>query len=135
MLARSPRMRTGARVVVVYAIRGSRGVDINRRNALSLADLAAEHGVDQLIVTAAADVAGPRDRPAGDEVDATRQAFAARRQSIDWFDTLEKGSAAALQATGPGDLIVLVGAQGMNEGQALLSSADAAARTGSTCRS
>lgn len=58
MLARSPRMRTGARVVVVYAIRGSRGVDINRRNALSLADLAAEHGVDQLIVTAAADVAG-----------------------------------------------------------------------------
>jgi UDP-N-acetylmuramoyl-L-alanyl-D-glutamate--2,6-diaminopimelate ligase len=135
MLARSPLMRKDGRMVVVYAIRGSRGVDINRRNALALADLAAEYGVDRLIVTAAGDVAGPRDRPGEDEVDATRQAFASRSHTIEWFDTLEKGAAAALEATDPGDLIVLVGAQAMNQGQALLTSADAAVQTGSMCRS
>ena len=63
MLARSPAMRPGARVVVVYAIRGSRGEDINHRNALALADLVAEHGFDRLVVTGSQDVAGPSDRP------------------------------------------------------------------------
>jgi UDP-N-acetylmuramyl tripeptide synthase len=85
MLARSPRMRADGRIVVAYAIRGSRG--------------------------------------------------AARRQTFDWFDTLEQAANAALAATEPGDLIVLVGAQGMNEGQRLLNSASAVRQTGSRCRS
>ena len=135
MLTRSPRMSAEGRVVVVYAIRGQRGAEINRRNALALADLAAEHGVDRLIVTGAADVAGPRDRPAAEEVDAARDGFASRRQKIYWCDRLADAARAAMDATQPGDLVVLVGAQGMNEGQPLLSSAGASRQKGSMCRS
>lgn len=106
--------------VVVYAIRGSRGVDVNRRNALALSGLAAAHGVARLIVTASADVAGPHDRATEEEIDATRQAFTEQRQSIAWFDALHDATRDAVEHTAAGDLIVLVGAQGMNDGRRLL---------------
>ncbi|HJR60035.1 MAG TPA: Mur ligase family protein [Vicinamibacterales bacterium] len=135
MLARSPAVRADGRVAVVYAIRGSRGDDINHRNATALADLAAEHGVSRLILTASADAAGPNDRATADEVAAARRALAARYQKFDWFDDLEGAVLEAIAATSPGDLIVLAGAQGMNEAASFLSAADAVERTGSTYRS
>lgn len=122
MLTRAPGV-DASRTVVVYAIRGNRGADINRRNALALADLAAEHGMAPMIVTASADVAGPHDRTSAAEIDATRQAFAERGMQIQFFDELSAAAAAALTMTGPGDLIVLVGAQGMNGGKHALGSA------------
>jgi UDP-N-acetylmuramoyl-L-alanyl-D-glutamate--2,6-diaminopimelate ligase len=133
MLRRAPEM-PGRRVVVVYALRGSRGVDINRRNARVLADLAAEHGVASLVVTAAADVAGPPDTATSDEIEASRETFASRGRPVEWHDDLQKATRAALRLTKSGDLIVLVGAQGMNEGKALLSSLETSRRTGSTYR-
>jgi UDP-N-acetylmuramoyl-L-alanyl-D-glutamate--2,6-diaminopimelate ligase len=120
MLARAPTHPAGTRTVVVYAVRGNRGIDINRRNARALADLAAEFGTTNVIVSAAADTTGEHDHATPEEVDAVRAAFAARGQSIDWHDTLAGAARAALGATSPGDLIVLVGAQGMNEGQRVL---------------
>ena len=110
----------GSRVVVVYAVRGSRGADINRRNALSIADLAEIHRVDSLLLTASADVAGPWDQVQPDEADAATAALRERGRPFQWHDTLGAATRAALDDTKPGDLIVLVGAQGMNEGQALL---------------
>ena len=47
---------------MVYAARGNRGADINARNAETLADLAAEHRVDALIVTTASEAAADVDR-------------------------------------------------------------------------
>jgi UDP-N-acetylmuramoyl-L-alanyl-D-glutamate--2,6-diaminopimelate ligase len=120
--------RQGGRAVVVYALRGSRGVDINRRNALVLADLAAEHGMTSLVITASTDVAGPLDTVTSDEVDASREAFASRGRSVEWHDELRAAARAAMDQTAPGDLIVLVGAQGMNEGKAFLSSPETSPR-------
>jgi UDP-N-acetylmuramoyl-L-alanyl-D-glutamate--2,6-diaminopimelate ligase len=122
MLRRAPEMH-GRRAVAVYALRGSRGVDINRRNAEVLADLCAEHGVTPLVITASADAAGPLDRATADEIDASRETFAARGQAIEWHDDLRTATRAAMELTKPGDLIVLVGAQGMNEGKRLLQEA------------
>ena len=122
MLGRAPAMRD-ARTVVVYAIRGNRGVDINRRNARALTDLVSEHGAASLIVTGSMDVAGPNDRASAEEIDATREAFAARGRSVAWCDALSDAAGAAMESTREGDLIVLVGAQGMNEGRALLEAA------------
>ena len=119
MLVRAPGVSHRA-MVVVYALRGRRGVDVNRRNAHALSALAAQHRIARLIVTASADVAGPHDRATADEIDAARQAFIERGQAIDWWDALDDAAAAAVRYTGPGDLIVLVGAQGMNEGRRLL---------------
>jgi UDP-N-acetylmuramoyl-L-alanyl-D-glutamate--2,6-diaminopimelate ligase len=122
MLRRAPEMH-GRGAVAVYALRGNRGVDINRRNAQVLADLSAELGVTTLIVTASSEATGPLDRATSDEIDASRETFASRGQAIEWHDELRGATRAALALTKPGDLIVLVGAQGMNEGKRLLQEA------------
>jgi UDP-N-acetylmuramoyl-L-alanyl-D-glutamate--2,6-diaminopimelate ligase len=107
-------------LILVYAIRGNRGRDINRRNALALADLAAVHGVTTVVVTAAIDCATGTDRAAAEETDATREAFVERGRRFVWHDTLEGSLAEALARGAEDDLIVLLGAQGMNSGRRLL---------------
>jgi UDP-N-acetylmuramoyl-L-alanyl-D-glutamate--2,6-diaminopimelate ligase len=109
-------------MAVVYAIRGRRGPDINRRNAAALADLSFLHGVKPLIVTSSSDRAGPTDMATAEEVDATRQALVARGRRFVWHDALADALRDARARTKAGDLIVLVGAQGMNDGKALLMS-------------
>jgi UDP-N-acetylmuramoyl-L-alanyl-D-glutamate--2,6-diaminopimelate ligase len=111
---------THGTMTVVYAVRGNRGVEINRQNALALADLVSTHGAESLIVTASADCVGPHDRVSGEEVDATRQALVMRGRRFVWHDTLEASLRDALERTGSGDLIVLVGAQGMSHGREML---------------
>ena len=107
-------------LTVVWAIRGSRGAEINAANAAALADLASEHGADELIVTAASDEVEPKDRVRNAEVDAARAALDARGRRYVFEDTLEGAMTRAAGGSRAGDLIVLVGAQGMNEGRRLL---------------
>lgn len=111
------------RVVVAYALRGSRGTDINRRNALSIAEHALTIGAHQTIVTEAADTAGALDRVAPEERAAARQAFRDRGLQPAWHETMRGAMQEAAAHTRPGDLIVLVGAQGMNAGRDELSRA------------
>jgi UDP-N-acetylmuramoyl-L-alanyl-D-glutamate--2,6-diaminopimelate ligase len=110
-------------LAVVYAIRGRRGSDINRRNAAALADLSFLHGVDPLIVTSAADRVGSLDTPTAEEVDVTRQTLVARGRRFVWHDGLGDAIRDVSARTKAGDLIVLVGAQGMNDGKTLLGAA------------
>lgn len=112
-----------SRIIVAYALRGSRGADINRRNALSLAEHTQTIGADRLIVTEAADAAGDRDRVQPDEADAARRAFRERGVEPAWHETLKAAMMEAASRSREGDLIVLVGAQGMNAGRAELASA------------
>jgi UDP-N-acetylmuramoyl-L-alanyl-D-glutamate--2,6-diaminopimelate ligase len=107
-------------ITVVYAIRGRRGADINRRNAGALADQCFLHGVEPLIVTSASDRVSPLDLATADEVDATRQALVARGRRFVWHDTLGDAIREAVARTTAGDLIVLVGAQGMNDGRTII---------------
>ena len=107
-------------MAVVYAIRGRRGPDINRRNALSLADLCFLHGVEPLIVTSAADRVGSLDMATAEEVDVTRQALVARGRRFVWHDGLGDAIRDARARTSAGDLLVLVGAQGMDGAKAML---------------
>jgi UDP-N-acetylmuramoyl-L-alanyl-D-glutamate--2,6-diaminopimelate ligase len=109
-------------LAVVYALRGSRGAEINRANALALADLAFIHGVDPLIITAASDCAGPSDRARPQEIDAAREALIARGRRFVWHDRLDGALKDACDRTHAGDLIVLIGAQAMDEGKRLLQS-------------
>ena len=107
-------------LAVVYAIRGRRGPDINRRIATALADLSFLHGGEPLIVTSAADRVSALDMPTAEEVDVTRQALVARGRRFVWHDGLGDAIRDASARTRAGDLIVLVGAQGMNDGKTLL---------------
>lgn len=108
------------RIAVAYALRGSRGADINRRNALSLAEHVQALGAHRTIVTEAADTAGRLDRVTDDEREAARAAFRERGLEPAWHETMEGAMKDAARHTRPGDLIVLAGAQGMNAGREAL---------------
>jgi UDP-N-acetylmuramoyl-L-alanyl-D-glutamate--2,6-diaminopimelate ligase len=108
------------RLWVAYAIRGNRGVDINRRNAVALAGLAARYRAAGVIQTASADVVSPRDSAAQEEVDAARLALRDVGLAASWHDELGAAMREVAARSAPGDLIVLLGAQGMDEGKRLL---------------
>jgi UDP-N-acetylmuramoyl-L-alanyl-D-glutamate--2,6-diaminopimelate ligase len=100
-------------------------VETNRLNALALADLCSIHGAEPLIVTSSVDATGPADVVLPAEIDATRQALVSRGRRFVWHEALADALSEALQRTSPGDLLLLVGAQGMNEAKALLQGAAA----------
>jgi UDP-N-acetylmuramoyl-L-alanyl-D-glutamate--2,6-diaminopimelate ligase len=105
---------------IAWAIRGSRGADVNRRNALALADFAALHEAQGLVVTSAEDLTAPKDAVTSDEVDAVREALRGKGRPHTLCPTLEEAMKEIARRSGPGDLVVVIGAQGMNEGVRLL---------------
>jgi UDP-N-acetylmuramoyl-L-alanyl-D-glutamate--2,6-diaminopimelate ligase len=114
------RVLPRARLLIAWAIRGSRGVALNMANASTLADLADEHGAEELIVSAAEDETEPKDRVTGEEADAVRRTLEARGRTYHFEKTLEEAMRHLATRSRPEDLVVLVGAQGMNEGKRLL---------------
>jgi UDP-N-acetylmuramoyl-L-alanyl-D-glutamate--2,6-diaminopimelate ligase len=111
------------RLWIAWAIRGSRGVDVNRANAFTLADLASLHGAEGLLVTASADAAGPADTVRAEEIDAVRAALQLRGRPYSFHDGLQETMREVAARSRPGDLILLAGAQGMNDGRSLLEEA------------
>ena len=105
---------------VVYAIRGMRGVAINERNADALAaEVLAAKG--KLTVTASEDAADARNIVSPEEREAVLSAL--RKAGVDFrFDPmLERAVRDVRQAAGEDDLLLLLGAQGMDRGREFLS--------------
>jgi UDP-N-acetylmuramoyl-L-alanyl-D-glutamate--2,6-diaminopimelate ligase len=111
------------RLWIVWAVRGSRGVDVNRANAFTLADLSSLQSASGLIMTASEDAVGPTDQARPEEIDAARAAFQLRGRPYEVYPTLLESMEAVATRSRPGDLVVLAGAQGMNEGRRLLEEA------------
>jgi UDP-N-acetylmuramoyl-L-alanyl-D-glutamate--2,6-diaminopimelate ligase len=109
------RALPGRRVRVVYAIRGARGPGINARNAAALGALVAECGAT-LVVTASDDVADARNRVHDEERRAVEDTL--RRDGVPYHyeHTLQAAVHAALRDAEANDLVLLLGAQGMDEG-------------------
>jgi UDP-N-acetylmuramoyl-L-alanyl-D-glutamate--2,6-diaminopimelate ligase len=114
------RMIRRDRLWVVWAIRGSRGMDLNAANASTLADLVDEHGAEDLVISSADGEVEPKDAVVDSEVDAVRRTLDARGRSYTFQETLDGAMRQVASRSRAGDLIVLVGAQGMNEGKRLL---------------
>lgn len=109
--------------VVAYALRGSRGADINRRNALALAEHSQAIRASRVIVTEASDTVDPLNQVTEDERAAAMGAFRERGVEPAWHDTMRGAMEDAAAHTTAGDLIVLVGAQGMDGGRSELTRA------------
>jgi UDP-N-acetylmuramoyl-L-alanyl-D-glutamate--2,6-diaminopimelate ligase len=103
------------RLRIAFAVRGARGVDVNELNAAALAEGVAATGAS-LVVTSSEDAAGPRDRVAPEERDAVIETL--RRAGVDlcYEPTLEAAVRAAVTGADRGDLVLLLGAQGMDAG-------------------
>lgn len=111
------------RILVAYALRGSRGPDINRRNAISLAEHAQTLGAARVVVTEAADTTRALDAVTADEADAARNAFRSRGLAPVWHETMRAAMEDVARHSRPGDLVVLIGAQGMDAGRETLEAA------------
>ena len=102
---------------VVFGIRGSRGPEINRRLATTLGGLVcarARRYPVTLVVTASEDTADRRNRVQPEERDAALGALDAVGAPHTFEPTLAAAVARALDATGDDDLLLLLGAQGMD---------------------
>lgn len=107
---RSPRM--------VYAIRGSRDSTINAHCANALADLTQATSA-RLVVTAGTDTADDRNRVTDDEIEATVGTLRDRGVQFHYEATVRAAVHHALDGVGETDVVLLLGAQGMDDGAAL----------------
>ena len=116
--ARIPHRRMAA----VYAVRGGRGEAINYANGLQLAREARRFGA-ALVVTASAGDTSPRDTVRPAEWEACLAGIAAgglEPPQVTAFARLGDAVAAAVARLAAGDLLLLLGAQGMDAGAAYL---------------
>lgn len=107
------------RLIVANAIRGNRGQAINAVNAATLASQQRQLPF-HLIVTTAADYVSHPDKVSADEEAAFIQALDDADAAYAFTETLPDALKLAFDSSLPGDLLVLLGAQGMDEGRRLL---------------
>lgn len=110
------------RLVAVYAVRGGRGEAINYANGLQLACEARRAGA-VVVVTASHGDTAPRDAVQPGEWEACLAGLAAgglEPPQVLTFARLPDAVAAAVARLGAGDLLLLLGAQGMDAGAAYL---------------
>lgn len=107
------------RLIVANAIRGNRGQAINAVNAATLASQQRQLPF-HLIVTSAADSVSHHDQVSADEKAAFIQALDNADAAYVFTESLPEALQLAFDSSLPGDLVVLLGAQGMDAGHRLL---------------
>jgi UDP-N-acetylmuramoyl-L-alanyl-D-glutamate--2,6-diaminopimelate ligase len=104
---------------VVFCVRGTRGEQINARDAEALAIWARRVRVDALHVTSAEDTADDRNRVSADERRAFLRVLESESVPHTHHARLEDAVGAVLTGAVDDDLILLLGAQGMDAGASI----------------
>jgi UDP-N-acetylmuramoyl-L-alanyl-D-glutamate--2,6-diaminopimelate ligase len=103
---------------IAFGIRGARGAAINARLARTLAALVRALPPRlpvKVVVTGSEDTAGPRDRVTEEERDAVTGALREAGIAFDYEATLAGAIDRALNRCRPEELVLLLGAQGMDQ--------------------
>lgn len=103
------------KMVVVNALRGKRGPEVNRENAKALLEIRQKKYFAYLILTASCDVVGEADRVLPEEEKAFLSVWAGE-ENVKCYLTLKEAIDFALKQVKAGDLLILLGAQGMDPG-------------------
>ena len=101
---------------IVYAIRGSRGVTVNRENAEALARWAPLLGVKKIIATTSNSHVTEKDIVTPDEEAVFQKVISEAGLQADIYGELPDAISAGLNLTRPGDILLLAGCQGMDHG-------------------
>jgi UDP-N-acetylmuramoyl-L-alanyl-D-glutamate--2,6-diaminopimelate ligase len=101
---------------LVYAIRGSRGVTVNRENAEAIAHWAPLLGVNKVIATTSSSHVGEKDVVTQDELTAYKKVMKNADIKTEIFSELPEAIAQGLSTIEPGDVLLLAGCQGMDYG-------------------
>ena len=102
---------------IVFGIRGSRGPVINRKLGSTLAELVSVRRGStpvRLVITACEESAGTRDRVTDEERRAMTEALEQDGTEFLFEPRLDGAVRRALEGWSPGDVVLLLGAQGMN---------------------
>ena len=103
------------RLRIAFGIRGARGSGINRRLAVILARaLQALDRPARLVVTASEDASGPRDRVRPEEREVVLETLREAGVPFSYEPALTDAVRRVLEGSGDGDLVLLLGAQGMD---------------------
>jgi UDP-N-acetylmuramoyl-L-alanyl-D-glutamate--2,6-diaminopimelate ligase len=104
------------RLHVVFCIRGRRGAVINARDAEALAIWSRRVPIHDLVVTSAVDTADERNQVSPEERRAFLRALDRARVPYRHSARTDEAIGSVLQGSGAGNLVLLLGAQGMDAG-------------------
>lgn len=101
---------------LVYAIRGNRGVTVNRENAETIAAWKDRLGIEELIATRSIGEVGPKDTVTDEEVRVFLEVMESSGIKVKLYDELKPAIREALLKAERGDIVMLAGCQGMDNG-------------------
>lgn len=104
------------KLVLLYAIRGNRGVIVNRENAEAIAHWAKRLGLKRVIATRSRMHTGEKDRVSAEEEQVLSRVLAEHRVELEIFDELAQACKRGLEELESGDVLLLAGCQGMDYG-------------------
>lgn len=104
------------RLHIVYAIRGGRGVTVNRESAEALAGWAPALGLTEIIATSSRSQVEDKDVVTDQERAVFFEVMRKAGIKVQHFDELPEAIARGLSRTGAGDILLLAGCQGMDSG-------------------
>lgn len=102
---------------IVNAIRGNRGIDINKENAEILRQWSDILGVKKLILTSSAEGCAPKDKVSDEERRTYEDIFSEGNVPYHFEETLQGAIEKAFNYLEEDDLLLLLGAQGMDLGR------------------
>lgn len=115
-----PYAQRARRHLTCLAVRGNRGVELNREQAKLFGSVMHQLGVDEIHVCRSIDIVGPADLVSGDELAAVVDELRAGGHRPVVHDELGELMAFIAGEVGRGDLVTLFGSQGMDRGAELL---------------
>lgn len=101
---------------MVYAIRGNRGVTVNRENIETLARWLPKLNMDEIIVTETKGEVTPKDFVFPEEKAVFFEEIAKTPLKVTFRETMDEVLDYALEQVQPGDILFLAGTQGMDMG-------------------
>ncbi len=104
------------RLHLVYAIRGSRGVTVNRENAETMAKWIPRLGVEKVIATTSSSHVTEKDLVTPGEIEVFSEEMEKAGIEAEIHQELPEAINTGLSRTGTGDVLLLLGCQGMDYG-------------------
>lgn len=103
-------------VHIAYAIRGNRGVTVNRENAQALVNWKDKLGIDHIVATRSIGSITWKDQVTEEEEKVFREVLDEAGLEYTIYDTLEEAIRLVLEKSGKDDIVLLAGCQGMDRG-------------------
>ena len=104
------------RVSLVYAIRGDRGVTVNKENAEAIARWAPRLGIHEIIATLSRSHVTQKDVVSNEELAVFKEVMDNEGINVHLYEELPDAIGHSLQEVTEGDLLLLAGCQGMDFG-------------------